>query len=387
MSTDYSPEGPGSPARRRAAAAAVVMTLAGLAAPGLSAAGGKTPEPEAAAAAAAGSPALTTVERWVTQDQGGWVVDYRLRYRGPSAAAAVPSDLAVKLEGWVSNSRVAAHALPRFSALTAAGPTGLCGMAEVVHSADELQRCRERLVARAWADEAPAPPEAEAPGNALAHSPTQAAPSAALDLFPGAVVRLRLRLHHDHILYGEYDPLLGVRSLEVRLGPASFRDALPLDHEHYLARPKSAWPAPPEDRRDARHFVSAPDSLHLEAHVPGNQHYRYPDRPVRYATRMRLRYWYYIAAGGEGDYRARIFQYRDAQYRDSTTAWKALAEGSHEEALTAVGRWVKVERVFRTEPEATSLALDFRIGNADVGEMWVDDVTLEPVDAPAPGGP
>jgi hypothetical protein len=51
-----------------------------------------------------------------------------------------------------------------------------------------------------------------------------------------------------------------------------------------------------------------------------------------------------------------------------------------------VGRWVHVERIFRTEPEATTLALDFRIVGADVGELWIDDVLLEPVGA-GPEGP
>ena len=97
---------------------------------------------------------------------------------------------------------------------------------------------------------------------------------------------------------------------------------------------------------------------------------------------MRLRYWYFIAAGTEGECRARV-----AQYKDTPTAWKVLSDGGHEEPLNAVGRWVKVERVFRTEPDATTLALDFRISSpCEVGEMWIDDVTLEPVQE-ALGGP
>ncbi len=85
---------------------------------------------------------------------------------------------------------------------------------------------------------------------------------------------------------------------------------------------------------------------------------------------MRLRFWYLIAEGTEGQCLARV-----AQYRDTPTAWKVLAEGAHEECLTTVGRWVKVERVLRTEPDATTLALDFRISNSDIGEMWIDDVS------------
>jgi len=189
---------------------------------------------------------------------------------------------------------------------------------------------------------------------------------------------VRLRLEHQHFLYGDYDPLLGLRAVELRLGAATLNDpVVPMDREQYLAQPKATWPVPPEDRRDTRHYVSGPDSLHLEAHIPGNQYYRFPERAVRYGTKMRLRFWYLIAAGTEGECRARI-----AQYKDTPTAWKVLTDGAHEEVLTTVGRWVKVERIFRTESEATTLALDFRIcGGAEVGEMWVDDVSLEPVGA------
>jgi hypothetical protein len=89
---------------------------------------------------------------------------------------------------------------------------------------------------------------------------------------------------------------------------------------------------------------------------------------------MRLRYWYLIAPGTEGECHARISQHRDA------SIWKALPEGEYEQCLKTVGRWVRVERIFRTEAEATTLMLEFRIVGSDVGEMWVDDVTLEPLD-------
>jgi hypothetical protein len=200
-----------------------------------------------------------------------------------------------------------------------------------------------------------------------------------LSLAPGATVRVRLRLEHQHFLYGDYDPLLGLRAVELHLGAAALRDVVPIDREQYLAQPRYSWPQPPEDRRDTRHFVSGPDSLHLEAHVPGNQYYRFPERPVRYGTKLRLRFWYLIAAGTEGDCRARI-----AQYKDTPTAWKVLTDGAQEQVLTTVGRWTKVERIFQTEPDATTLALDFRIGgSSDIGELWIDDVTLEPVGGPS----
>jgi len=138
--------------------------------------------------------------------------------------------------------------------------------------------------------------------------------------------------------------------------------------------PKSNWPEIPEDRRDTRMSVTGPDSLHLEAHVPGNQSYRFPEQPVRYATKMKLRFWYFIAKGTEGEFFGRI-----AQYKETATEYKALPKGGREECMATVGKWVKVEWIFRTEPEATTLLLDFRISGAEVGEVWIDDVSLEPI--------
>ena len=137
------------------------------------------------------------------------------------------------------------------------------------------------------------------------------------------------------------------------------------------------------ERRDTHHALSGPDSLHLEAHVPGHHYYRYPDRPVRYGTPMRLRFSYLVAAGTEGECRVRV-----AQYKDTPTSWRMLNHAGFEKCLKAVGRWTRVERVFATDAEATTLALDFRIASdSDVGEMWIDDVSLEPIGGAGQGGP
>ncbi|MDR3639244.1 MAG: hypothetical protein P4L84_35915 [Isosphaeraceae bacterium] len=320
------------------------------------------------------APRFTIQRRAVNQDQGGWRVDYRLRYDGPSGIVLTPTEVWAKVESWVSNSRVASHAIPRWSSLAISGPSGLSATADVITASDEAQRCRERVSLVVWTGE-------DGPPEVPAAKPGIPPAGPLLSLAPGGTLYVRLRWEHQHFLYGDYDPLLGQRALELRLGSATLRDVLPMDQEHYLALPKFAWPVPPEDRRDTRYFYSAPDSLHLEAHVPGNQYYRFPERPVRYGTKMRLRFWYLVAPGTEGECRARI-----AQYKDTPTAWRVLTDGAYEECLTTVGRWVKVEHIFRTEPDATTLALDFRISGADIGEMWIDDVTLEPVGAP-PSGP
>ena len=97
---------------------------------------------------------------------------------------------------------------------------------------------------------------------------------------------------------------------------------------------------------------------------------------------MRLRFSYLIAAGTEGECRVRV-----AQYKDTPTSWRMLNDAGFEKCLKVVGRWTQVEHVFTTDAEATTLALDFRIaGDTDIGEMWIDDVSLEPVGMPGACG-
>src|ERR1700733_6945329 len=97
--------------------------------------------------------ALSLVNRGVTQDQGAWVVDYRLRYTGKTGVIVNPEKIAVKVEGWVSNSRVASHALPRWSSLVVSRGPDLSAISEVVAAADEAHRCRERLIVSVWTED------------------------------------------------------------------------------------------------------------------------------------------------------------------------------------------------------------------------------------------
>src|SRR5271157_4279729 len=193
------------------------------------------------------------IRRSVAQDQGAWIIDYQLRHTSPTGVILSRSGIRSVVEGWVSNSRVASHAVPRLSRVTVSGISAASGTGDVIVSSDESQRCRERVVISVWADDGPLP---------------ETDVAALVSLAPGAVVHLRLRLEHQHVLYGDYDPLLGVRTVALTLGSSSLRDQVALDREHYLAQPKYSWPEPPDDRRDTRHFVSSPDSLHLEAHIP-----------------------------------------------------------------------------------------------------------------------
>jgi hypothetical protein len=328
-------------------------------------------------------PRLVVLDRCIEMDRGDWIywqVDYRLQNAGSAPLTIAPKEVAAKVEAWVSNSRVAGHATPKRSVTVASGGSSLTAVADVLPASDEAHRCRERLTVQVWPAGTGEPPPARPAAKAAGHPPAPEPWTVA----PGAAVRVRLILEHEHHLYGPFNALLGTREVEIRLGAARLVDTLALARERKLTRALPSWPpAPPEDFLDRQIFVTAPDSLHLEAHVPGKQSYRFPDfRHVRYGSRMRLSFWYLVAPGTDGDCQARI-----TQYRDLPNAWKTLYEGEVDERLATVGRWVHVERIFRIEPEATSLALDFRILGADVaGELWVDDIRIEPIDAP-PTGP
>jgi hypothetical protein len=315
------------------------------------------------------------VERVIAQDQGDWQVDYRLRLDATTGVVLTADDLGAAVDGWVSNSRVGVHAVPKRSNPKVAG-SGTSAF-DVIASPDEEKTCRERIVLRAWSAETPEP--AARPRTTPATAPDPLAP---VSIPPGGLLCVRVRLEHEHFLHGPYDPMLGVREVEFKLGPTVLRDLLALDREHYHAQAKVGWPVPPEDRRDTQHFVSAPDSLHLEAHVPGNQYYPFVAKPVRYDTKMRLSFWYLIAPGTEGEFRVRV-----AQYRDSPVGWQILRPGASQQTYDKVGRWTKVDRIIKTESEATSLALDFGLcGGEQIGEVWIDDVKLEALGAAA-GGP
>jgi hypothetical protein len=356
------------------------LGLAALLWPGAALAGdepARPPEPSA-------SP-WTVVRRVVAQSQGAgqvWQVDYRLRNDGDAVEVVPPGAVVVSVDGWVSNSRVAGHAAPRRARVEVSGPLGNAAYAEILpaRDRDEERRCRERATLAVWpASAGEVPPNAAAallvPGGAamLGLPPVLVA--------PGDSLRVRLRLEHVHFLYGPYEPLLGPRPVVLRVGAATLRDELPLEQELTGARAVPTWPMfePPADQLDAEVFVSPPHSLHLAAHRPGCASYRFSG-PIRYGTRMRLSYWYLIAPGTEGDCKARL-----SQSLQGPAIHRSLRDGDHDQYLTTVGRWAHVERVFRTEGQATNLTLEFKL-TGNLGEMWVDDVVLEPIDDGA-GGP
>ena len=346
--------------RRRGLAARALVAASALAWPGAAAAWGQ----DQGGRGSIGQPSRLSIgRRAVMQDQGAWVVDFAIRNETAAGIVVVPSELEARVEGWVSNSRVAGHARPLRARTALDGGAGATAESDVIASRTDAGRCRERLSLSIWSDDAP--PAAAHPDGALAP----------ISLAPGATGRIRLRIEHQHVVFGGYDPLLGVRTIDLRVGSETFRDVAALDREHYLAQPRGSWPEPPEDRRDPERFVSAPDSLHLEAHEAGRQYYRFPDQPVRHDARMRLSFWYLIAVGTAGECRVRF-----SQYKDTPSSCRVLPSGGFDQELTAVGRWAKVEKIIHIESEPTTAALDFRISSdVNLGEMWIDDAVLSPI--------
>lgn len=321
----------------------------------------------------AAPPTLAIVSRTIDRGPGpwqGWRVDYTLRNDTTAALSAEPSAVSATIRGWVSNSRVAAHAVPLFSTLQIEGATGLTARAELIPSADADRRCRETSTLQVWAGGA----ESAGPARPGAR-PTPVEDQPTVVVAPGGTLRARLSLEHEHFLYGAHDPLLGVRQVELRLGAATLRDSLPLDRPAPAAAVDPSWPCgATADRLDRACKLDGRESLHLEA-AAGCHTHRFPERAVRYATRYRLTYWYRLAPGTEGGLRARTAQLREG------SIWKSLADGDHVQVHPdgTAGRWRRVERTFRTEPDATTLLLEFGLPG-DVGEAWVAGVRLEPVE-------
>ncbi len=314
------------------------------------------------------------------QQDALWVLELEVKNVSQEPVLVNPKNLkTIVTATTLSNSRVPGHRAPLDRRIALVSPINNTAEVEMIRNWDEDKRCALQLGLTVWAicDITQQPAQIIGKKIVVAQNGTPIEVPDLLPQFvllPEAVCVFRFELKHNHVVFGDYELLLGTYAFVMEGEGLAYENTF---HQKTArdVQPRVSWPEPPCDRLDARFFITGPNSLHLEAHIPGNGHYRFPERPVRYGTRMRLRYWYMIAPGSEGECRARI-----AQYKETPTTWKVLSDGCKEEHLTVVGRWVRVETYFRTEPDATTLALDFRVAGADVGEMWIDDVELEPLD-------
>src|SRR5271157_210649 len=74
------------------------------------------------------------IRRSVAQDQGAWIIDYQLRCTSPTGVILTRSEIGSVVEGWVSNSRVASHAVPRLSRVAVSGTLAASGTGDVIVS-------------------------------------------------------------------------------------------------------------------------------------------------------------------------------------------------------------------------------------------------------------
>lgn len=306
------------------------------------------------------SHSLVVVHRHISQTNSRWFVRYQLRYDGGVDLALNAGDIALDYLATLANSACKPHAIPRRCELHLALADSTQAHSTVIAQSNDRARCRERL---AIGFSTGTEPLDEPPSNKAAYLP--------LELSRGQVFWLYFNFEHDHFLYGAYDPLLGVRTIELTLGPARFRDTIELKSELNPARPRVRLSNPATERLDSHQFRTAPDSLYLAADIPGYQYFRFDDIPVRYGTPIRVSFWYLVAVGTEGTCHIRMME-----YQDTPNAWQRL-DGGFDSTLTGQGRWKRFEQTFTVRDDATTIALDFRILGANVGELWIDDMQVE----------
>ena len=130
-----------------------------------------------------------------------------------------PADFNVRVQAWLSNSRVSAHANPRRSECRIDGRAGSSAFAEVIASTDE-----GAPVPRA--DRAPGlvGPRLRHPGRPGGGTPRRWGPSRSSR---AGTSGSGSGSSNQHCLYGDYDPLLGRREVEIKLGAATVADAPP----------------------------------------------------------------------------------------------------------------------------------------------------------------
>ncbi|MEW4570206.1 hypothetical protein AB1L88_20255 [Tautonia sp. JC769] len=302
--------------------------------------------------------------RWLT-----WRIDYRLRNAQPTTLRLDPESYFCTVEGWASNSRAEGHGLPRRARHSLSSGDVLQSSTCLIEHDDPTLACHERATLQVW-PEAVGTPEDPAPGAPIE------TPLEPIQLEPGAVLGVRLRLEHCHHLYGLSEPLLGSREVNLRMGPTAFRDRLDLDRPIAPDRAMDRLSPIPEERLDPRVYFSAPDSLYLDAALSGYRSFQFRDLKVPRDAPMRLSFRYFRSSDSTGKVRMEL-----KQYKDVPNSYQVLTQAKRVEELPDLGEWVLVDRRFRSDPLATTMQLRFLIdceGNGPAA-VWIDDVVLEPI--------
>jgi hypothetical protein len=280
-----------------------------------------------------------------------------------------PEAISCTVEGWASNSRAEGHGLPRRADHSLSPGDTFQSSTCLIDHEDPTLACSERASVLLWPDEQ-GTPEEPAPGAPIE------TPLEPIVLGPGAVLGVRLRLEHCHHLYGLSEPLLGTREVNLRVGPAAFRDRLELDQPIAPDREMDRLSPIPEERLDPRVYFSPPDSLYLDAALSGYRSFQFRDLKVPRDAPMRLSFRYFRSGDSTGKVRMEL-----KQYKDVPNAYQVLTQAKRAEELPDLGEWVLVERRFHSDPLATTMQLRFLIDCEGDGPaaVWIDDVVLEPI--------
>ncbi len=248
----------------------------------------------------------------------GWQVDYRLRHEGPTEIIAAPAEIQAKVEGWVSNSRIASHAVPRMSSLSRSqATTGWSG---------HERRDRDRPTKiNAVANDSPCRSgrvmsrtvllitAAKARGGVAPSGPAQPA----LSIAPGAVHARSAPVRAPALTLRRLRPACSAkRTVDAcNWGRRSSATCRP-DRSASNTSPcrKRTGPAPSRTGSTPAISFRVPIACTWRRMSPATSRYRFPERPVRYATKMRLKYWYLIASGTDGGCRVRITQYQETPH-------------------------------------------------------------------------
>ena len=227
----------------------------------------------------------------------------------------------------------------------------------LINHEEPIRTCRERATLQVWSEHDPAPPE---PNPGAACTP----PREPFPLQPGELLHARIRLEHCHHLHGPIEPLLGNREVTLRVGSASFRDAVALDSLGSATQPIDQLGPIPEERLDPRVYFSPPDSLYLDAALPGFRSFQFRDMKIPHDAAMRLRFRYFRSVDSTGEARVEL-----KQYQDVPNSYRALTEAKRVECLELAGEWVLVEHRFRSESSATTAPTQVRSGLRGRGSL------------------
>ncbi|MEK7114952.1 MAG: hypothetical protein AAB847_01150 [Patescibacteria group bacterium] len=303
-------------------------------------------------------PQLILLDRRISQENSTWNIVYKIKYCGEEKIELLGPDIDFEYKAWVSNSSCPPHIISKKIAMKINLSEINSAQTTVIANSNDRNRCQERINASFSLNLEENPFK-----NKIYWIPLKLAPQQEFWCY--------LKIQHEHFLYGTYDPLLGERDIKIRLGNIYFLDKIPLEQENYSAQPKITLSKIPDERKDTRQFRSTPDSLCLTADVQGFQYFRFDDLPVKYGSELKLSFYYLIAIGTEGSCNVRVME-----YQDTPSAWYRL-DGGFDEQLIIEGRWKYFEQIFTLGKETTTIAIDFRITGANVGEMWIDDIILE----------